>query len=157
MMEAEIILLIFGVILIAITSLIAFIDAREFKIPDGLTFCLLFAGLCYWLIKDIDKLLIQIIFATMVFFGFWLLRHTHAKITGRLGLGFGDVKFAGAAATWITPFAFPFFLFLASVTGIIYAVLLAYKRQSAIQNLAVPFGLFLSFALVITWFLESLI
>ena len=50
----------------------------------------------------------------LLFDDFWNL------ITGRIGLGLGDVKMLAAAACWIDPLLLPVLLFIASATALLF-------------------------------------
>lgn len=52
----------------------------------------------------------------------WILRFGYHKITGKEGLGLGDVKFFGLAGFWLGWYLTPVFLLLSCVIGIFFAL-----------------------------------
>ncbi|HLP66339.1 MAG TPA: A24 family peptidase, partial [Rhizobium sp.] len=84
---------------------------------------------------------------------FAAIRHIHAQLTGRIGLGMGDVKMAAAAGCWISGSELPFFLGISSLAGLGYvAVRLAAERRTPER---IPFGPFLGFGLVTLFFVDA--
>lgn len=70
------------------------------------------------------------------------------------GLGYGDVKMAGASALWFSPWNLPLFLMASSVSALVF-VLAAQARGGGFQVSAkIPFGPFLGVGLAMTWLLE---
>jgi leader peptidase (prepilin peptidase) / N-methyltransferase len=68
------------------------------------------------------------------------------------GLGLGDVKMAGAAAAWISPWSLPWFLLIASVSAIAYAIVVNINEAGR----KIPFGPFLGLGLVVIFWLENM-
>lgn len=73
---------------------------------------------------------------------FWLVARVYRGFAGRDGLGFGDVKLAGASAIWLEPAEAALALEIAAVAGIM--VLLLRRQSEPVRNVAVPFGAFLA-------------
>ncbi|GBD45002.1 Type 4 prepilin-like proteins leader peptide-processing enzyme [bacterium HR40] len=73
-----------------------------------------------------------------------LLRCAHRQLSGREGLGWGDVKLAGASGLWLGPQALPAFFLLAGTLGLLAAIARGALRDPARP---VPFGPALALAL----------
>lgn len=73
---------------------------------------------------------------------FWGIAAAYRRIRGHEGLGFGDVKLAGASALWLTPADATLALETAAVAGL--AVLLWRRRNGVHHEAALPFGAFLA-------------
>lgn len=146
--------LLFGIVLAIILAAIAWVDFRKMIIPDLLSILLAAAGLAYQSAVSPGMLWIQAVSGVGVLAAFWLLRRVHAALTGRIGLGLGDVKMAGASAIWISPWNLPVFVFVASLCGLAFAVgrhMLNGRSAEARQ----PFGPFLAAGLFLTWIGEQ--
>lgn len=133
-------------VLILQVAVIACIDFRRFVIPDACNAVLAASGICVSILSgrfDPTTLVVSIgLFGGL----FAAIRHIHAQLTGRIGLGLGDVKMAAAAGCWISGSDLPFFLGISSLAGLTYAaVRLAAERRTPER---VPFGPFLGFGLV---------
>ncbi|MCV3243114.1 prepilin peptidase [Mesorhizobium sp. ZC-5] len=146
--------LLFGIVLAAILGAIAWIDFHKMIVPDVLSALLAAGGLAYqWAIFP-ETLWLQALSGLVVFAAFWLIRRVHAVLTGRIGLGLGDVKMAGASAIWISPWNLPLFVFVASFCGLVFAIgrYMLNGRPAAARQ---PFGPFLAAGLFLTWIGEQ--
>ncbi len=73
---------------------------------------------------------------------FWLTARLYRRASGRDGLGFGDVKLAGACGIWLGYADQAMALEVAAVAAL--AVVVLARRGRAERDLAVPFGAFLA-------------
>lgn len=146
---------IFGVLLIAILGAIAWSDLRRMIVPDRLNLALAATGLAYQLFAAPAAPWLHAATGAVALAAFWLVRRVHAAATGRIGLGLGDVKMAGAAAIWISPWNLPLFVFVASAAALAVATgrHLLYRRLSA--DTRQPFAPFLGAGLLVTWLAEQ--
>ncbi|NTG48081.1 prepilin peptidase [Agrobacterium rhizogenes] len=143
-----------ALLMIAAVLRIAWIDLKIMRIPDHWNVLLAGLGIAYRLpFGDLDTLrALAVGLATMAAFA--LLRWVHRRISGRIGLGLGDVKFIGSAAVWFSPWNLPLFFMLASSTALLFSLIFLRGKSTALRNLRVPFGPFLGIALVLTWLSE---
>ena len=72
--------------------------------------------------------------------------------TGRVGLGLGDVRMAGAGALWLPPVLLPAMMFGASVTCLVYAGIRSLAGSGAGERMA--FGPFIALAIMGLWLME---
>ena len=79
---------------------------------------------------------------SLAFATFWLVARLHRLSTGRDGLGFGDVKLAGACGLWLGLEDQVITLEIAAVAAI--AMLLLFRRGRSARQVAIPFGAFLA-------------
>ena len=79
---------------------------------------------------------------TVAFALFWLTAQLYRRTSGRDGLGFGDVKLAGACGVWLGYADQAIALEVAAVAALAVVVLL--RRGRPERDLAVPFGAFLA-------------
>lgn len=139
-------------ILVLGLAIIAIVDFRTRTIPDWVLVLLTAVGLGFQALA-ISPLaaLASVVF---YFLCFWLIRKAHHLATGRIGLGFGDVKMAGAAGAWITIGAAPLFIGLASLTALVSVACAAAFGGSAALKQRIPFGPFLGLSLLVCWILR---
>lgn len=146
--------LVFGTVLIGLVGVISYVDMRRMVIPDGANLALACSGLIWQATENHKWPLPSLAFAGIIYAGFWLLRTWHRRLRRVAGLGKGDVKMAGAAACWFSPWNTPLFLSVASLSALIFVASAALKGRELNLEARVPFGPFLGMGLVITWLLE---
>lgn len=144
----------FGAALVLILVPIAVADFRTMIIPDWLNLSLAGAGLLYQGLSRETFPLAAIVFAAVMLAGFWLVRLGYRSLRGRAGLGLGDVKMAGASATWFSPWNAPLFLMAACFSALIFVLFSAVFRGRVDGVGRIPFGPFVGFGLLATWVLE---
>lgn len=137
--------------LVGLTCLISYVDFRWYVIPDTLNVSVLTLGLIYNFASGLQSVLQACLFAAVVGTAVYAMRHIHMRLTGRIGLGMGDVKLSAAAAVWLSPWNFPIFLFLASGSALIFFIATHGVQGKALRSQRIPFGPFLALALVLTW------
>jgi prepilin signal peptidase PulO-like enzyme (type II secretory pathway) len=69
---------------------------------------------------------------------------TFARLTGREGLGFGDVKLSAALALWLEPYDFLIALELASFAALGLVAVTQLRHKSEFKDGFIPFGAFLA-------------
>ncbi len=126
-------------------------DLEDFIIPDGASAAIAGLGVLHGLVlsilagngwQDTSQVLVDCSVAgAAAFVAFWCVARGFRAATGRDGLGFGDVKLAGACGIWLGFDDQIIALEIASLAAI--AILLAGRRRTA-QPAAVPFGAFLA-------------
>lgn len=141
-------------LLVACTAVIVVTDFRSMIIPDWTNALVFIGGLTYSARDGWHGVVSALFFSVVVLAFFWSVRRLHLARTGRVGLGMGDVKFAGAAAVWLSPLDFPLFLLGSSLSALLY-LSVAHRRHSDLHSVRVPFGPFLSISLLFVWHLEK--
>ncbi|WP_063978384.1 MULTISPECIES: A24 family peptidase [unclassified Ensifer] len=144
----------YSLVLAACTVVIFVTDFRAMVIPDWTNIVLLLAGILGAAHGGREAIVSAVAFGCVIFALFWIVRRFHYALTGRVGLGMGDVKFAGVAAVWLSPLDFPLFLLLASLSALVY-FFVAYRNHSEPTTVRVPFGPFLAASLLGVWHFEQ--
>jgi leader peptidase (prepilin peptidase)/N-methyltransferase len=144
----------FAAVLLAILVAIAVVDFRDMIIPDPLNLALAAAGFAFAALDRHSFPVGQAAFAILVLSGFWLFRAGFHRIRGIAGLGLGDVKMAGAAAFWFSPWNLPLFLFATAISALVFVTSKSLATRRVDKHSRIPFGPFLGFGLFLTWALE---
>ncbi|TGR83307.1 prepilin peptidase [Mesorhizobium sp. M2D.F.Ca.ET.223.01.1.1] len=151
------ILIVAGLVLAVILVAIAVVDFRRRVIPDWLNIMLAVSGLGFQLAAQRDNAAMQLLVAAMTLAVFWALRRGHLLLTGRIGLGLGDVKMLAAAALWIDPMLLPVLLFIASAAALLFVGGQIVAAGPAAARMRVPFGPFVALGLGLIWALEQVV
>jgi leader peptidase (prepilin peptidase) / N-methyltransferase len=141
------------VFLFALIS-IALIDADTFMIPDSLSLPLPLLGIgLAFVLGDARGVSWQQSAAGAAAGGFGLLavQWGYAALTGREGLGTGDVKLLAGLGAWLGISSLPILIFLAASQGLMFAALAAWigpslagqRGLASMRYVALPFGPFL--------------
>ena len=136
---------------------IAMIDADTFLIPDGLSLPLPLLGIvvAVGLGEPRDLSWQQAaIGAAAGGFGTLAVQWGYSAVTGREGLGTGDVKLLAGLGAWLGPAALPPLLLAASLQGLLFAAgqallgrdLAGERGVASMRHVALPFGPFLALA-----------
>lgn len=124
------------------------IDLRRRIIPDALNLALLLLGLGLAGWRDgAEGIGFGLAQAGLAYGLFWTLRALHARASGRIGLGLGDVKFIAAATAWTGLAGLPVLILAASLSALAAIGLLALAGRSVGRETALPFGPFLALGL----------
>lgn len=135
----------FGASLIALATLIlclylwvlSVIDARTGYLPDVLTLPLVWMGLLINLQGGLAALEDAVLGAVAGYLSLWLIATVFVRVTGRSGLGRGDLKLLSALGAWFGLAALPPILLLASTGGL--AVALVWRITGKLRA-GQPFG-----------------
>jgi prepilin signal peptidase PulO-like enzyme (type II secretory pathway) len=144
----------FGLVLLALLAAMAAIDWRRQIIPDELNAALALCGLAFRWLSDGGLPVAALLCGIATFLALWAFSAAFRRLRGMVGLGFGDVKMAGAAAIWISPWNLPILLLSACVAALVFAALAAVAGRSLGRLTRITFGPFIGLGLVITWMLE---
>ena len=120
--------------------LLAAIDARALRLPDGLTLPLGAAGLALGALGVLGPLPAQAAGAAIGYGALAGIDAAHRAIRGRTGIGGGDAKLLGAIGAWTGWQALGPVVLVAALTGLVAAAARGKLRQGA----AIPFGPFLA-------------
>lgn len=137
---------------------LALLDARYFWLPDRLSALLAVVGLLLAGPMLGTPLLDRWIGAVAGGLILALIAWAHRRTRGAEGMGGGDPKLVAAIGAWLGWQALPLMLLLASLGGIIWALLAQRKGDQPLGERRVPFGVFActaAFATVPLWPLLS--
>lgn len=127
---------------------LAWIDVRHRRLPDALTLPLVVVGIVTQTTLSQERGIESVLGAMCGYASFWSVRFVYRILRGREGLGLGDAKLLAAAGAWTSWAALPHIVFIASILGILFALLNKYfhnRRLSASSE--ITFGPFIAFAL----------
>ena len=133
---------------------LALLDARHFWLPDRLSLILAIAGLLLAGPMLGTSLIDRWVGALVGGGALALLAWLYARARGKEGMGGGDPKLIAAIGAWLGWQALPLMLLLASLGGIVWALVEQRKGDRPLSERRVPFGLFAcsaAFAAVPLW------
>ena len=140
---------------IAVGIAIAFIDLDHRIIPDELSIGAWVVGLltAFW---DFRNGFTHLLIASLVGFGFFFLfALIYEKITGRVGLGGGDIKYMGTIGAFLGLGGIWSSLVISSIIGVLVGVVVGRMQKSdEILKTAIPYGPFLVLGAFIELFYE---
>lgn len=137
---------------------LALLDARHFWLPDRLNAVLAASGLLLAGPLMGTALTDRWIGAVAGGAVLALIAWTYRRARGADGMGGGDPKLVAAIGAWLGGQALPLVLLLASLGGIVWALVAQEKGDQPLVQRRIPFGLFASiaaFAAVPIWLLIS--
>ncbi|MEM7740884.1 MAG: A24 family peptidase, partial [Pseudomonadota bacterium] len=121
-------------------------------LPDALTWPLALIGLlAAWTGTGPDRM-DAVIGGVLGGGSFFLLARGYRLLRGQEGLGGGDVKLMAAAGIWCGPWALPFLVLMASLSGLLFAgaMFLTGRAEASLQH-NIRFGPFLAAAAATTY------
>lgn len=143
--------LIFPLLFVWIVLSLFFIDLKHHLLPDSLTLSLLWIGL----VANINNLYTTVPNAVLSTIGAYLILtliiNLFNILTGKIGMGKGDIKLFAAFGSWFGWEVLPQLLFIASMLGSAIGILYLYKTKQN-KNTPIAFGPFLIIAAVFTLF-----
>jgi leader peptidase (prepilin peptidase) / N-methyltransferase len=136
------------------------VDARTYLLPDAVTIGATVAGIIAAPLLDPTDPLLAGVSAAARALGcaamLALLRTSYARIRQREGLGFGDVKLAGAVGAWLPLDVIPLCFALATSAALV-SLMIAHWRGHAIERATrLPFGAFLCPSLWVMFYASTL-
>jgi type 4 prepilin peptidase 1 (EC:3.4.23.43). Aspartic peptidase. MEROPS family A24A len=126
---------------------ITFIDLDTFLIPDQLSLTLLWLGLFFSLFQVFVTPQQAVIGALVGYLSLWLLFHVFKLLTGKEGMGYGDFKLLAAGGAWLGFEMLIVVLILASVSGLVIALIQKIGKQGEAR---IPFGPYLSIGIFLS-------
>ena len=122
---------------------LAWIDALHYLLPDVLTLSLLWLGLLYHAAFEPARLADSVFAAAFGYLLLSIVYFVYYGVTGKQGIGFGDMKLLAAIGVWLGVVSIANVLIMACVFALLFALLMRFKR-----NKILPFGPFLAAAAV---------
>ncbi|MGN8172508.1 prepilin peptidase [Agrobacterium sp. 22117] len=132
---------------------ICYADLRWLIIPNAVNVAVLISGLIARAADGGMSVLWALASVVIAYSLMWLVRMVHFRLTGRIGLGMGDVKLASASAAWFSFWMFPLFIFLSSAFALLFILAVSLTNPQRLKN-KIPFGPFLAASLIATWNIE---
>lgn len=132
------------------------VDARTFLLPDVITGGAAAGGIIAAAalapLDPVFALVMAIARAAATVLALALVRWAHGRLSGREGIGLGDVKLAAAIGAWLPVEAIPQCFALATGAALITVLLAHLRGQSVARTTRIPFGAFLCPALWIVFY-----
>lgn len=138
---------------------IAVVDARRFIIPNTLVLAALLLGVVQAVLdpwSPVEAVTMAALRGLAAFGAFYVLQRAYARLRGREGLGFGDVKLAGVAGVWLDWLPLAMAIEIAALGALFLIGLRAFRKRRMSKYALIPFGLFLAPAIWIGWLLQAL-
>jgi leader peptidase (prepilin peptidase) / N-methyltransferase len=136
------------------------VDARTYLLPDTVTWSgIAFGILAASALNPFEPWLsagAAVARAAGTAFALVLLRWGYARIRGREGLGFGDVKLAAAVGAWLPLALIPFCFALATCAALVTVMFARLRGESIDATAKLPFGAFLCPALWLVFYAGEL-
>jgi prepilin signal peptidase PulO-like enzyme (type II secretory pathway) len=127
----------FGWLLLALSN----IDLRTQLLPDILNAVLLVLGASMVFLVRQDAWLMHVAGAGLGFAMLWAVETGYRRMRGRDGLGRGDAKLLGAIGVWVGATALPQVLLIASLSGLIAALIQSWLRRAPVSaSTRIAFG-----------------
>jgi leader peptidase (prepilin peptidase)/N-methyltransferase len=136
------------------------IDARTYLIPDIVTCGCIITGILAAPALDPSQpwlgagTAIARAAGTAVVLG--LLRWCYARLRGREGLGFGDIKLAAAVGAWLPVADIPLCFAVATGSALVTVILARLRGEEIDATMKLPFGAFLCPALWLVFYAGAL-
>lgn len=146
-----------SIVLASHLAVISWIDFHRYVIPNLLNLSLALCGFAVSVMvleKTAASVLIE---SGLVAVMFSLIAKGYSAMRKRRGIGAGDVKFLGAAATWVGLLGMPWVVLIASVSGLLFAVIASLRGRNMGTDSRLAFGPHLSLGLMLTWLLRDTI
>lgn len=118
-------------LLTLVLMIIAIIDLRRFRIPDVLSLPLILCGIVVAWLLPVLPLRDHLIGAVVGFGLLALVGEIYFRRKGTEGLGLGDAKLFAAAGAWLGWQALPSVLLIASLGGLVFALMWTQDRRVA--------------------------
>lgn len=137
-------------LLIALATL-AWIDHKSYRLPNKLTFPLIFGGLLYHFILALD-FYPYLLGAVLGYAVFWIVETSYRVVRKKDGLGRGDAKLLAAGGAWCGALALPFIILLASSSALCFVML---KPKDERQDLKLAFGPYIAGSIAVLFLFLS--
>ncbi len=137
-----------AVLLLWFLLVITWIDVDTYLIPDQLSLSLLWLGLLFSLFEFSITPASAISGALVGYLSLWLVFQLFKLLTGKEGMGYGDFKLLAAGGAWLGAEQLIAVLFIASVSGLLFALIQALLKKGQQK---IPFGPYLSAGILLTY------
>lgn len=146
-----------NIVLVCHLIVIAWIDFQRLVIPNILNLSLAICGLVVSVFV-LDQTVMNVFLASgLTVVIFLLISKIYNILRAKRGVGMGDIKFLGAAATWIGLLGVPWMILIASISGLMFVIVASLRGRAMKIDSRIAFGPHLSLGLVITWLLRDVI
>ncbi len=135
-------------------------DSRHFIIPDVVSLPAIPVGVfAFWLTYNGDGLqaiLLSMLGALLGGVSLYLIKGGYAYLSGKEGLGLGDVKLLAAGGAWLGPGELSATLLLASIAALVAVFIAMIGQRGISRTTRLPFGAFLAPAVWLVWIYQQI-
>jgi leader peptidase (prepilin peptidase) / N-methyltransferase len=139
------------VLLIIQLIAITIIDWKWQIIPNYLNSMVAFTGLAHAYDGAWKSIFSPVIASVFVMFMFWALKVVYSKTRNQDGIGWGDVKFLGAATTWVGLTGLPWVVLVGAISGLAFAIVSSSLGRPLGLAHRLAFGPHLALGLFFAW------
>ncbi len=134
--------------LFSMLTVLAFIDAKFYVLPDKITKPGIVTGILFSFIKGEEYILPSLLGLSVGGGILYILAKSWQLLRGQEGMGLGDVKMMGMVGAFIGVNRLIYVMLIASLLGLIFSLLsfIIWKRPI---NKPLPFGVFISTATIV--------
>lgn len=141
----------FGWLLLALAA----IDLRTFLLPDRLNLAVLALGAAMVAGIKPDDWMRHVAGGVIGFGLLWGMETAYRHLRGREGLGRGDAKLLGAIGVWVGATGVPPVLLIASLSGILAALVTAWRTGTPLNgSAAIAFGPWIALGGYAVWIMQ---
>lgn len=130
---------------------IAYVDMRRFIIPDAMNVFLAVLGIAFIIIASEGAAQDHVMGAVLGYTLLYLIHFAYLHYRGRVGLGFGDVKFVAVIGLWLTWEALPSVILYACISGLSCTLVAMIFINEIREDNPIPFGSHLALGTWIVW------
>lgn len=140
--------LLLGWLLLALAA----IDLKTFLLPDVLNAAVLLLGALMVAMTRADAWVMHAAGAVIGYGVLWAVETAYRRLRGHDGLGRGDAKLLGALGIWVGVLGLPPVLLIASLSGLVAALVLALKDGRGVSGQsAIAFGPWIALGGYVVW------
>jgi prepilin signal peptidase PulO-like enzyme (type II secretory pathway) len=131
---------------------LAAIDLRTYLLPDALNALVLALGVLMVTITRPGEWTVHAAGAVIGYGVLWAVETAYRRLRGHDGLGRGDAKLLGALGMWVGALGLPPVLLIASLSGLLAALVLAWKDGRGVSGQsAIAFGPWIALGGYVVW------
>ena len=129
---------------------LAYVDLRTFRLPNAITFPMIFLGLIFnfYSTAKLTNFSDAVTGSVLGYVCIWGLNDIYWRFKKQHAIGMGDAKLLAALGAWLGLSAMVNILFFASIGGMIGGLIWLKMHQKSIRS-AFPFGPFIAIAGII--------
>lgn len=140
-----------GIFLFTMLVAVAIADFRTFRIPDWLSLPTIGGGLLWAAVAGQEPWTDHLLGAAVGYASLASFGAIYFRLRGREGLGLGDAKLFSAAGAWLGWQALPLVLAMASLAGLVFAIVTSRSRPDA----RLAFGPWIALAIWLHWLMAQ--
>ena len=133
---------------------VSFVDVTRREIPDAVVYLIVLTALTVLVLDPGLVAWHNLLAAAFLFVSLWTAGEFYYRLTGVDGFGIGDAKLLAAGAMLLGPLKIPDLLLLSCVGGIVACIVVGLRKGK--MPVGIPFGPFISYAILISYSLEPL-